>query len=88
MFVIASPQAETGRRKIKIAQLVGRVMAHGINLEAPHLDEFDIGKMMEEKKRFVESRGGGLQQNASTEDNNNTELPTLDTQDDEETEET
>ena len=80
MFVIASPQAETGRRKIKIAQLVGRVMAHGINLEAPQLDEFDIGKMMEEKKRFVEARGGGAQKSPSPDDADDAKLPTLDDQ--------
>ena len=59
MFVVASHQAETGRRKQKIAQLMGRVLAHGVNPEPPHPDEFDMTKLMEEKKRFLEERGVG-----------------------------
>ena len=60
MFVVASHQAETGRRKQKIAQLMGRVLAHGVDPEPPHPDDFDISKMMEDKKRYVEERGGGV----------------------------
>ena len=59
MFVVASHQAETGRRKQKIAQLLGRVLAHGVNPEPPHPDEFDMAKLMEGKKRFLEDRGVG-----------------------------
>jgi len=38
---------------------MGRVLAHGVNPEPPKVEDFDIGRMMEEKKRFVEARGGG-----------------------------
>ena len=57
MFVVSSPQAENGRRRQKIAELMGRVLAHGVTLEAPAQLDFDIAKMMEEKKKYLESRG-------------------------------
>ena len=57
MFVVSSPQAENGRRRQKIAELMGRVLAHGVTLEAPEQLDFDIAKMMEEKKKYLESRG-------------------------------
>ena len=59
MYIVSSYHAENGRRRQRIGELMGRVLAHGVNPEPPKVEDFDIVRMMEGKKRFVEARGGG-----------------------------
>ena len=58
MYVITSPQAENGRRLRRIGELMGRVLAHGVDPSPPTEDDFDVSKMMKEKDLYVYYRGG------------------------------